>query len=188
MIEWRSIPGMAHYEVSNVGQVRSLDRVILMKNGVARKFKGREIAQVIAKTGHRTVHLYEDTELMVKSVHRLVLEAFDRSPKGNEVCRHLNGDPNDNRIENLAWGTYSDNAFDRVEHGNHEKRNRTHCPRGHALMEPNLVRYEMKRGHRKCKACHRARSWCERRGLVDSENMQRVSDEKYGEIIGKDFD
>lgn len=185
---WKRIPGFNHYEVSDNGRVRSLDRVIVRRDGIRKTCRGKEITHVVASTGHRTVHLYEGGVMQVKSVHRLVLEAFVGKPQPGQVCRHINGDANDNRVENLAWGSYSDNAFDCVKHGNHEMRNRTHCPRGHALMEPNLVRYELKQGHRKCKACHRARSWCERRGLVDSSNMQRVSDEKYRAIIGKAVD
>ena len=51
------------------------------------------------------------------SVHRLVLEAFvGPCPEGME-CRHLNGDPSDNRVENLAWGTHQDNMDDRSKHG-----------------------------------------------------------------------
>lgn len=51
--------------------------------------------------------------------HSLVLAAF-RSPRppGAE-CRHLDGDPGNNRLENLAWGTGVENYRDRVAHGTH---------------------------------------------------------------------
>jgi hypothetical protein len=50
-------------------------------------------------------------------VHRLVLEAFvGPCPEGME-CRHLDGDPANNRLENLRWGTHRENAADQVRHG-----------------------------------------------------------------------
>ena len=52
-----------------------------------------------------------------RRVHRLVLEAFvGPCPEGLEAC-HSNGDPTDNRLENLRWGTHEDNHQDRVKHG-----------------------------------------------------------------------
>ena len=50
-------------------------------------------------------------------VHRLILEAFvGPCPEGME-CRHLDGDPGNNRLENLAWGTPEENHADSVRHG-----------------------------------------------------------------------
>jgi hypothetical protein len=50
-------------------------------------------------------------------VHRLVLEAFiGPCPEGME-CRHLDGNPKNNRLDNLYWGTGKENATDRVRHG-----------------------------------------------------------------------
>ena len=33
------------------------------------------------------------------------------------VCRHLNGNPLDNRLENICWGTQQENAQDAIRHG-----------------------------------------------------------------------
>lgn len=50
-------------------------------------------------------------------VHRLVLEAFVGPAPEGAVARHLNGDPTDNHLENLAWGTQAENCLDTVAHG-----------------------------------------------------------------------
>ena len=51
-------------------------------------------------------------------VHRLVLTSFVRPPRPGEQACHRNGDPTDNRLSNLYWGTQSDNWRDRRSHGN----------------------------------------------------------------------
>jgi DNA-binding transcriptional regulator YiaG len=49
-------------------------------------------------------------------VHRLVMLAFvGPCPAGHEV-RHINGDPSDNRLVNLRYGTRSENQKDRARH------------------------------------------------------------------------
>lgn len=63
---------------------------------------------------------------MTASVHVAVCEAFHGSrPEGHEVA-HDNGDPGDNRSENLAWKTRSQNAMDRVRHGTDNRGERNH--------------------------------------------------------------
>ena len=50
-------------------------------------------------------------------VHKLVLNAFVGERPEGFVCRHLNGNPKDNRLENLCWGTPSENVQDSMRHG-----------------------------------------------------------------------
>lgn len=47
----------------------------------------------------------------------MVLEAFTGPAPEGSLCRHLNGDPSDNRPSNLAWGTPAENNADMVAHG-----------------------------------------------------------------------
>ncbi len=52
-----------------------------------------------------------------KTIHRLVLEAFvGQCPSGME-CRHLDGNPANNRLSNLCWATHQENETDKVRHG-----------------------------------------------------------------------
>jgi protein gp37 len=51
-------------------------------------------------------------------VHRLVLTAFVRPAQPGEQACHRNGDPSDNRLSNLYWGTQQANWQDRIRHGN----------------------------------------------------------------------
>jgi len=57
----------------------------------------------------------------IRRVHHLVLETFvGPCPEGMET-RHLNGDPSDNRLENLAWGSREDQISDQKKHGTFSK-------------------------------------------------------------------
>jgi len=64
-------------------------------------------------------HLVVDLGRDHRYVHQLVLETFvGLRPEGME-CRHLDGDPTNNHLENLKWGTRSENQKDAVKHGTH---------------------------------------------------------------------
>ena len=67
--------------------------------------------------GHLNLELRCPSNRKRIQVHRLILEVFtEPCPKGME-CRHLNGNPKDNRLENLRWGTSKENGQDTVMHG-----------------------------------------------------------------------
>ena len=51
-------------------------------------------------------------------VHRAVLRVFDRESEEDEVTRHIDGDPTNNHICNLRWGSVEQNLADRWRHGN----------------------------------------------------------------------
>lgn len=180
---WREVVGFEGlYEVSDLGQVRSLDREVKVGTGY-RTVKGKVLALTPQVSGHLCVSLYQDCVRTPQRVHRLVLEAHVRPANPGEICRHLDGDPTNNTVGNLVWGSYSENANDRVRHGNHYRTQQTHCPRMHLLEAPNLVAYEMRKGHRKCRACHRGRSMCIKEGGTSPERMQANSDWQYARIL-----
>lgn len=73
------------------------------------------------RNGYRAASLVSnDGEVRKDYVHRLMCMAFFNVKTGSSsglVCRHLDGNPENNRIENLAVGTFKDNAADRDRHG-----------------------------------------------------------------------
>lgn len=111
-IEWRPVSGYEGlYEVSSVGEVRSLPR---------RGCNGRVLRTTATRTGHRKLTLSKDGIHTTALVHHLVLDAFvGKRPDGCE-CAHNNGNPADNRIDNLRWDSHLNNIRDKAKHGTHK--------------------------------------------------------------------
>lgn len=153
--EWRPVVGFEGlYEVSSDGQIRGLDRVIInpIHGKLVRQVRrGFVMAQRTNYKGYKTVNLHKNGRAHQAIVHRVILEAFVGPGGGLQGC-HNNGDPGDNRIENLRWGTTSDNVLDQVTHGTHHHARKTHCAQGHPFDEQNTLR--TKRG-RQCRKCNR---------------------------------
>ena len=150
---WRPIPGYeGHYEVSNHGRVRSIDYID--PRGVF--WRGRILKQAVQKIGgYPYVGLRKDGKVHTKRVHALVALAFiGPRPERMEVC-HGNGNPADNRLSNLRYDTRSANSIDRTRHGRNKDAIKTHCPRGHRYVEPNLQPADLRVGRRSCRACNR---------------------------------
>lgn len=132
---WLPVDGQdVAYEVSSLGRVRSLPRVVKRGTGtysvsgrILRPFKGDADGHQVISFGKRNRHY----------VHLLVLEAFvGPRPDGLEGC-HNDGDPTNNRASNLRWDTPSSNQLDRVKHGTHHYARRTHCKHGHEYTPEN---------------------------------------------------
>lgn len=108
MENWKAIPGYeGQYEVSDQGRVRNLDRVLTLTH---------------MKSGHLGARLNRKFYY----VHRLVLLAFvsppeQYAPHVRVEGRHLDGDPANNALKNLAWGTVKENRADRRRLGEKAK-------------------------------------------------------------------
>lgn len=142
--EWRWVVGFeGRYQISDSGGVYSLLTHKRLRTDFGRKYEYAVLRDVNGK-GHTL------------AVHRMVLEAFVGPRPEGMATRHLNGDVHDNRITNLVYGFYSENARDTIDHGNHGPSNRTHCPAGHPYSGDNLML--RRNGNRLCRECNRARS------------------------------
>ena len=106
---WKDITGFPGYQVSNEGNVRSY---INNRHGIGAE--AHELRPCTIHTGHKSVQLGRGNR---KSVHRLVASEFIPNPDNYPLVRHLDDNPSNNRVENVAWGTQVDNMRDCVQHG-----------------------------------------------------------------------
>ena len=180
--EWRPVVGWEGlYEVSDQGRVRSSDRTVHCKNGRTRRYKGRVLKLWKNSKGYLQVSLYGKGETK-KLVHRIVLEAFvGDCPEGLETL-HIDGNPANNHVGNLKWGTSSENTLDTVNHGTHRQARKTHCLRGHKLIPGNLRKSQEAKGWRECLACDRARGYIQYHPEL-RDQFQRVADRYYQAIF-----
>lgn len=152
--EWRPVPGYeGSYEVSSLGRVRSIPRVLTMRNGQTRTHPGRLLKPRPA--GRERMHLQVVVGGRPRYVHRLVLLAFHGpAPAGMQGC-HNDGNSKNNRLDNLRWDTGSNNRYDSVRHGTHPMASKTRCNRGHEYTPENTLRYN--NNGRTCRACETQR-------------------------------
>lgn len=130
---WRDIPGYeGAYQASSLGRIRSLPRVIPMHDSIrqiayARSCPGIILKQTVCdRAGHVSVHLGKYCRGI--PVHQLVMLAFHGYPSPGMEAMHLNGNPKDNRPENLRYGTHSENMIDMYRLG-----------KGHLKLTPEEV-------------------------------------------------
>lgn len=161
--EWRPIEGYIGYEVSNLGRVRSWRRRGGWNQTTDLSLlvgEPRLLIQSRTTRGYLSVGLTYDTERKrTCSVHALVAAAFiGARPEGYQVC-HNDNNPQNNRADNLRYGTPWENMHDQIGHGTSQaarQRAKTHCKWGHEYTEDNTAWEVTRYGQsRRCRICRK---------------------------------
>lgn len=106
---WKDIPGYeGFYQASTEGRVRSVDRIVKKWDG-KKLVKGRILIPSANLGGYLFVELFMDGVGKIKTIHRLVAEAFIPNPDNLQQINHKDENKKNNRVENLEWcsGTYN---------------------------------------------------------------------------------
>lgn len=155
--KWLTAPGMlGDYEVSNRGRLR---RETPGKNTEPGRI---QVTPVQNQYGHLGIVRMGDNGRKTKFyIHRLVALAFiGEPPEGQPFIRHLDSDPTNNELANLAWGSAAENSLDMLAIGHAWQANKPACPRGHPYSGDNLMLTVRKaRGRnpeRVCRTCSEA--------------------------------
>ena len=94
---WKDVSGFeGYYKVSNLGRVKSLDRIILSKNGKNMPFCGKILKYRTGKRGYPYVTLRSPNLKKTVKIHRLVAKAFIPNPKGKPQVNHID----ENKLNN----------------------------------------------------------------------------------------
>lgn len=136
--EWLGLVAYPGYEVSSEGRARSY-----WKLGCRPVLSDTSYLLSLTPNagGYLRFGVRRNRKPHTLLIHRLVLEAFvGPCPEGKE-CRHLDGDPTNNRLSNLAWGTHKENYDDSMSHGTAFLVKGAHVGESHArakLTEPEV--------------------------------------------------
>lgn len=100
---WKDVVGYEGlYEVSNLGRIRR---------------DGRIKKPHVDHGGYETVCLYKSSKGKWFKVHRVVASAFKPNPENKRTVNHIDGNKQNNRVENLEWATHSENIVHANETG-----------------------------------------------------------------------
>lgn len=117
---WKEIEGYeGYYEVSNFGNVKSLDRTIIRSDGISFSKQGKIMVQNDDIDGYPTVHLSKGGKDERISVHILVAKAFVPGYKKGLEVNHIDFDRHNNHVDNLEWVTHTENVEHSYKNGRH---------------------------------------------------------------------
>ena len=109
------------YEVSNLGNIRSLSRIIIQRDGIKRYFYGKILSQRINKKRYNycEVNLKNSGNIKTMKVHRIVAEAFLKNENNLPQINHKDFNPENNNVNNLEWCSAKYN----INYSKHRRKN-----------------------------------------------------------------
>ena len=107
---WKDVVGYeGFYQVSNLGRVKSLDRIVKHSEGYERIHNGRILKPLLDREGYQCLSLHKESKYKKVKIHRLVALAFIDNPLNKQEVNHLNEIKENNNSDNLEWSTRKEN-------------------------------------------------------------------------------
>jgi len=107
---WKDVPDYEElYQVSNLGKVRSLDRLVKGAKGLDYRIKGKTTKEAKNYLGYIKVRLHKEGIRKEYSLHRIVAISFVLNIELKKEVNHIDGNKLNNAASNLEWCTRSEN-------------------------------------------------------------------------------
>jgi hypothetical protein len=127
---WKDCAGWeGKYQVSTLGNVKSLDRYTRRVDGTINHCREKPRKTQISNCGYVRVSFFDEGKNFMLSVHRLVAEAFIPNPENKPEVNHISGIKTDNSVQNLEWMSSRENKKHGIEMGliSHNGINNNNC-------------------------------------------------------------
>jgi|LGVF01.2.fsa_nt_gb hypothetical protein len=123
---WKGIKDYKFHEVSNLGRIRSLDKVLVIWNHTKKGFskqhrKGKILINQKSNRGYNIITLCQNNTYKTFSIHRLVALAFIPNPLNKATVNHKDFNQQNNTVDNLEWCTQKENIQHAFDNGRIEK-------------------------------------------------------------------
>ena len=140
---WKPVVGFEGlYEVSNLGNVRSIDRVIRYSDGRVFNYKGKIRKPTVHRDGYLYVMFSINRSIKNVKVHRLVAEAFIPNPETKTYVDHIDTNRKNNKVSNLRWVTAKENANNSLTKSKRQEEGKM------AIITSRMIETRTKRGRK----------------------------------------
>jgi hypothetical protein len=159
--QWRHVASLPGYEASDLGRVRG------PRGGVRQGSVG--------PCGFLTIQVSVNGEQSCRRIGTLVAEAWLGPPPTGLQVRRLDGDTLNDRVANLAYGTWADVRADHLARAERERAAGASdtCPLGHRYADWRQWNW----GERYCPTC-RQLGWQGKSELLEPERLRRREEER----------
>ena len=131
------------YQVSNLGKIRTLDRYVNCLYGQKRLLKGQIVKLFKNNSGYFIVSLYRENKFKNFLVHRLVAQAFIQNSENKSEVNHIDGNKENNCVDNLEWVTKSENELHASKTGLTERHKKIVAENNKKIKSKKVLQYSL---------------------------------------------
>lgn len=114
---WKDIDGFENYQISDLGRIKSKQRIVTNQNGSY--VKSEKILKThVMKCGYLAIVLRDkEQKRHLLKIHRLLAENFIPNPNNYPFINHIDGDKTNCNLDNLEWCTPKQNTQHAIRTG-----------------------------------------------------------------------